>query len=363
MVINYISDFCFPGGIPVHQGELARIFSEKYGFKMRICVPLPLRYDMEEHKNFICNAIKNNGLEKIYPPLKFLTPVHKYEISEIVNSADINHFHGSFSTNRSFLGEAINALDGRNNTYYTFHSEKINPECDSDKAELLGRLEKIETVFAVSSSVKKSVEKVIGKRNVIITPNGYSLSDDFPKSKEHPFTVLFIGRLNRTKGIENIIEFAERILNTDIRLIIVGASEFDNIYDKKLEKLSVETNIIWIKRSLPKSNILKLYLESDVFYFPSHMEGSPLVVLDAIANGCVPVVSYAGSLEEIIINRINGFIFDHNDLELQYSAIMEMYRDRTLYHIIKNNLLKTRLPSWEETADKLFEFYSGRVQA
>lgn len=125
----------------------------------------------------------------------------------------------------------------------------------------------------------------------------------------------------------------------------------------QLETLSDSKNIIWIKKTLSKSSVLKLYSVSDVFYFPSHMEGSPLVVLDAIANGCVPVVSYAGSLKEIIKHRSNGFIFDYDNFEGQYSAVMELSRDRILYQSIRQNVLKTKLPSWEETADMLIKIY------
>ena len=357
MVVNFISDFCFPGGIPVHQAEIATILNEKYGCEIRLCVPWPLRYDMDEHKNFIYDAKRNCNLEKLYSPLKFLAEVREDQIKSIVESADINHFHGSFSTNRSFLGEAINALPSKKNTYYTFHYEKINPKCTSDETELLRRLDKIDTIFAVSSGVKKSVEQVVNNREIIITPNGYSLSDYSLKVKKHPFTVLFIGRLNKTKGIENILDFAQKIQNSDIRLIIVGASEFDTKYDNQLEKLANSKNIIWIKKSLSKNNTLKLYSVSDVFYFPSHMEGSPLVVLDAIANGCVPVVSYAGSLKEIVKHRNNGFIFDYDDFDGQYAAIMELSRDKLMYHNMRQNVLKTKLPSWEETADMLMKIY------
>lgn len=358
MVINYISDFCFPGGIPVHQGETASILSEKYGCEVRICVPWPLRYDMEEHKSFIRNAMKNGSLEKLYPPLKYLTCVREDEIGKIVRSADINHFHGSFSTNRSFLGEAIDALPDKRNTYYTFHSEKVNPECSSDNAELLRRLDRIDTVFAVSSSVRESVRQTIGNREVIITPNGYSLAEKPCAEKKRQFTVLFVGRLNKTKGIENVIRLGELIKNTDIRLIIAGAAEFDQKYDKQVSKLAECSNIIWLDKSLPKSRILELYTESDVFYFPSHMEGSPLVVLDAVANGCIPVVSYAGSLNEIVENGVNGFISHFDDFDSQYSAIMELSRNRELFRRIKENVLKTRLPSWEDTADMLMKIYS-----
>ena len=361
MIINYISDFCFPGGIPVHQAEIASILSEKYNCEMRICVPWPLRYDMDEHKSFISDAMKNGGLEKLYPPLRFLTAVHEDEIEKIVRSADINHFHGSFSTSRSFLGEAIDALPDKRNTYYTFHSEKVNPKCRSETNELLRRLDKIETIFAVSSGVKESIRQIVGDRKVIITPNGFSLAEETETEKEHPFTVLFIGRLNKTKGIENVIRLGQMIQNTDIRLIIAGAAEFDEKYDEQIAKLTEQRNIVWLKNSLPKSSILKLYTKSDVFYFPSHMEGSPLVVLDAVANGCIPVVSYAGSLHEIISNGVNGFLSAYDDFDSQYSAIMELARDTGLRRRIRKNLLMTRLPSWEDTADMLMKIYSKEV--
>ena len=57
MVINYFSDFCFPGGIPVHQGLMAEELI-KLGHKVNICVPWPLRYDMEENKDFIIQNIE-----------------------------------------------------------------------------------------------------------------------------------------------------------------------------------------------------------------------------------------------------------------------------------------------------------------
>ena len=140
--------------------------------------------------------------------------------------------------------------------------------------------------------------------------------------------------------------------------IAAGAAEFDQKYDKQVSKLAECSNIIWLDKSLPKSRILELYTESDVFYFPSYMEGSPLVVLDAVANGCIPVVSYAGSLNEIVENGVNGFISHFDDFDAQYSAIMELSRNRELFWRIKENVLKTRLPSWEDTADMLMKIYS-----
>ena len=358
MVVNFFSDFCFPGGIPVHQGELALILNKKYGCDMRICVPWPLRYDMDEHKELIYKYSENKNLEDLYSALVYLCPIKDdNELHSVIRSADINHFHGSFSTNRKFLGEAIDATECNGKNFYTFHSEAVNPKCESDNSELLRRLDKIQTICAVSSGVKNAVKRIVTNKKIVITPNGYSLSQCVSEQVEHQFTVLYVGRLNKTKGIENVIRLAKEIKNTDIRLIIVGSAEFDIKYNKLVEEISVYDNIKWISKPLSKTALLSLYNISDVFYFPSQMEGSPLVVLDAIANGCVPVVSYAGSLIEIIKQEENGFIYDCDDFDSQLKAIMKLYSNKELYSKIKNKVYKTKLKTWESTADMLYQLY------
>lgn len=358
MVVNFFSDFCFPGGIPVHQGELALILNKKYGCDVKICVPWPLRYDMEEHKESIYKHLENKELEKLYSALIYLCPIKDMDqLRSVIRSADVNHFHGSFSTERKFLGEAIDATEDSRKNFYTFHSEAVNPECESDNSELLRRLDKMQTICAVSSGVKNAVEKVAANRKIIITPNGYSLSQRFSKQDKRQFTILYIGRLNKTKGIENVIRLAKEIRNTDIKFIIVGASEFDIRYDQLLDEISAHKNIEWISETLSKTALLSLYNISDVFYFPSQMEGSPLVVLDAIANGCIPVVSHAGSLDEIITQEENGFIYDWDDFESQFNSIMKLYTNKELFSRMKNNVRKTKLKTWEGTADILYQLY------
>ncbi|MDV3429065.1 MAG: hypothetical protein LIR50_18895 [Bacillota bacterium] len=58
MIVNFFSDFCYPGGLSIHQGEVALILNEKYNVDIRICIPWPLRYDMKSHKDLIENCEK-----------------------------------------------------------------------------------------------------------------------------------------------------------------------------------------------------------------------------------------------------------------------------------------------------------------
>lgn len=359
MIINFFSDFCFPGGIPVHQGEIAKSLTDLYHDEVRLCVPWPLRYDMNEHKCFIENADKQGTLPELFDGLAYLKKIDSTEqLKTIIQEADINHFHGSFSTNRDFLGEAISCSSEKEKNLYTFHSESINPNCVSDISELKERLDRINIICAVSNNVRTSVKKVEEGRDIVVTPNGARLATSSCSEKNRPLTILFIGRLNKTKGIENVLRLANDLRDTRIRLIVVGEAEFEQRYHNEMLNISSQRNVVWIRNSLPRNEVLQLYTQSDIFYFPSHMEGQPIVVLDAIANGCVPVASYAGGLSEIITPGENGFLFDYEDYTSQFAAIRELCSKQSLLTRIKRQTRQTCLPSWDDTATLLHSIYN-----
>ena len=47
------------------------------------------------------------------------------------------------------------------------------------------------------------------------------------------------------------------------------------------------------------------------FILPSNFEGNPKVLLEAMSFGMVCLVSNISNHKEIITNKKNGFIFDH----------------------------------------------------
>ena len=358
MIINYFSDFCFPGGIPVHQGEIAKRLTELYHDEVRLCVPWPLRYDMDEHKLLIKTADQEGKLSELFDGLAFLKKIENTkQLEQVINEADINHFHGSFSTNREFLGDAISCSTEKSRNIYTFHSECENPCCLSDIHELKKRLDQINVICAVSSSVRDSVMKIVDNKEIVITSNGaLAIQSPWAESRR-PITILFIGRLNKTKGIENVLRLAKDIKGTKIRLIVVGDAEFDPKYHYEMSDLSSQENILWIDKSLSRNEVLQLYTQADIFYFPSHMEGQSIVVLDAIANGCVPVTSFVGGLSEIISHGINGFLFDYSDYNGQIEIIRKLCQDNDFLTQIKKQTRNIHLPSWDDTAKLLHAIY------
>jgi glycosyltransferase involved in cell wall biosynthesis len=56
-----------------------------------------------------------------------------------------------------------------------------------------------------------------------------------------------------------------------------------------------------------------LYKACDFVALPSHFDGMPNVLLEAMALGVVPIVSDAGAMGEIVEDGLTGFVFPADD--------------------------------------------------
>lgn len=92
--------------------------------------------------------------------------------------------------------------------------------------------------------------------------------------------LLFVGRLEYGKGIQNLIEACKQML--DINLVIVGSG----LLAKELRKY----NYIRHFESIPNEKMNEIYNVADAYILPSLYENCPTTILEAMACG-LPVVS------------------------------------------------------------------------
>lgn len=127
---------------------------------------------------------------------------------------------------------------------------------------------------------------------------------------EHPFTFLFVGRIVGDKGINELIEAFNKLIerNKDkgkgkkCRLVMVGR------YEEDLDPVSEETRRMI--EAMPEieavgakygDDLLQCYAESDCFVFPSYREGFPNTVIEAGAMELPCIVTDINGSREIII--------------------------------------------------------------
>jgi len=144
-------------------------------------------------------------------------------------------------------------------------------------------------------------------------------------------TFLFVGRLVKDKGVEELVEAFEKLYdkNCKCRLWMVGYYEgvLDPISDAT-EKRMVKCDGIEYVGSKWNDDLLAYYAAADCFVCPSYREGFPNVVLEAGAMGLPSIVTDINGSREIIIEGENGTIVPPRDVDSLFCAMYEMTTEK-----------------------------------
>jgi glycosyltransferase involved in cell wall biosynthesis len=101
--------------------------------------------------------------------------------------------------------------------------------------------------------------------------------------------VLAVGRLDATKGFHELVEAFRAARPDGLKLVIAGGGPESDPYVAELGK-HASPDIIFAG-ALPAALVCTLYANAALFVHPSHMEGFPLVVLEAIAADAPLLIS------------------------------------------------------------------------
>lgn len=146
------------------------------------------------------------------------------------------------------------------------------------------------------------------------------------------FTFLFVGRIVRDKGINELVEAFMRVREgRNVRLLLVGQ------YEDNLDPVSEETrmriekceDIVYAGPQYGR-DLLAYYAVSDSFVFPSYREGFPNTVLEAGAMGLPSIVTDINGSREIIKDGKNGMIIPPKSVETLAEAMLRMVEDKTM---------------------------------
>ena len=185
----------------------------------------------------------------------------------------------------------------------------------------------------ITNRITRKSLKVLGFGNVRgIDMDYYSRRpevEDKAASLRNPgcFTFLYVGRIVRDKGINELIA-ASRRLSIDypqVRLYLVGAFEdtLDPVDDTTKVAIDNDERIQYAGRQIG-DDLLAYYAASDCFVFPSYREGFPNTVLEAGAMGLPCIVTDINGSREIISNRFNGLVVPSHDADALYEAMKWM---------------------------------------
>lgn len=139
------------------------------------------------------------------------------------------------------------------------------------------------------------------------------------------FVFVFIGRLVKDKGINELIHAFKKIneLNPETKLLLVGPFEenLDPLLPESMDEISNNDSIICVGF---QEDVRPYFAISDCLVFPSYREGFPNVVLQAGAMELPGIVSDINGCNEIIINGKNGYIVPSKNSEVLFHSMKKI---------------------------------------
>jgi glycosyltransferase involved in cell wall biosynthesis len=346
MKICFVNDTFLVGrGVDTVIYELARRLGKKHKVKVicgkGLCNYRPENFEVEEID--IGKAFTGSFKD-------FLLPIKLLKLRKRLRRIDYDVINLHHST--LFLG-----LIGIKNVVVTYHGSP--PAYGISKyprtlINLFGRfsLRFAKKVIAISKYLKEELIKFgVPKEKIIVIPDG--VSEEFKPTWKDKNYMLFVGRLERHKRVDELIRLSKEI---NFPLKIVG----DGPERKKLEKLVKEIRApVTFVGKVSREKLIELYQECSFFVSASRWEGFGLIFLEANACG-KPVIAYKlCAIPEIIKN--NGFLV--KSVEEFREKVNLLKNNKKLRKQIGMNALKfVRKFNWNKIAKKYETVFNTNLQ-
>ena len=181
------------------------------------------------------------------------------------------------------------------------------------------------------------------RRHVI--PHGIDVDRFCPQEKTSEFTILFVGRLEKHKGVPDLVQAAAILRRQGylFRLVIVGRGpERDGIEQQIVA--SGLTGCVELPGFVEDQQLRGLMARAHVLVFPStfgerYTEVFGLVVAEAMASGTPAIATPNGGVQDLVLDGQTGFLVPQHSPESIAEKLEVLCRDRAQLAQLSSNAL------------------------
>lgn len=247
----------------------------------------------------------------------------------------IVHVHAA--SHASFVRKSLVLLLARlagAHTIFHLHGGGFRRFAQDEAGPLLRRwirhtLEASSRVIALSGAWAGFVREFAPRARVEVVPNAVplpALEDARPAPGAEPEAgrILFLGRVTPAKGVGELLEAAAALAphHPQLRLVLAGEGSIGDIgwTRRRAGELGIESRVEWpgwLDRAARDAELARAWL----CCLPSHAEGLPMAMLEAMAAGCPVVASRVGGIPEAVRDGVDGLLVDAGDAPALEAAI------------------------------------------
>lgn len=149
--------------------------------------------------------------------------------------------------------------------------------------------------------------------------------------------VLFLGNLSKLKGVSDILEaLAMPELDTSrLEVIFAGGGDIP-AYRAQAKDLHVD-DVVRFQGWVDQHEAAQLMACADVLVLPSYVEGLPLVILEALANGVAVVCSPVGEIPSVLTDGVNACFVRPGDVRGIAACLQRLLEQPALMESLEKN--------------------------
>lgn len=228
----------------------------------------------------------------------------------------------------SIRGSDVNSYPFRSKRYYAF-SRRV--------------LQKTDIVLANNRPILEKAGAIAGRDiRCRCIYNGIDQSLFFPEPDKRSLRVelgfpkdctliIFIGDFITSKGVLELCDAFIRLSckERNVHLLMVGAGPLRPEVEARFGQAESQDSVTFTGR-VPQKIAAALLRAADIFVLPSHSEGMPNALIEAMACGVASVVTPVGGVIEVVENGVNGLLIPVGNPERLRSAITQLLVDTKL---------------------------------
>ena len=186
-------------------------------------------------------------------------------------------------------------------------------------------------VIAVGQGYKKYKNN---NSEITIISNGVNIEqfDSEPSNKGKDFVILFVGRLEWTKGVDTLInafsylkaKYADLLEQKRVKLCIVGYGYDEEKYKKMVEDFHLTT--ITFKGKLSTRELIKEYKSSNLYVLSSRTEGDSLTIKEAWAAHLPIIATRCNAPEYYVEDGVDGWLVEKENAGVLSEKIAEVLK-------------------------------------
>lgn len=266
----------------------------------------------EVHATHIATMVEGSRLTKT---VTFVQSLAKLTV-QLLRHPDVVHIHfasGASNIRKIILARLALALGAS----VIMHAHGGGYQKHWQRMPELGRKITLDTLLRVNRVVVlgegwRSFFESIGvpRHRIVVLPNPVLLPESVPERPDDgKVRFVYFGLISHRKGVFDLVEAVAKLspqCRARVQFVLAGNGEVPQLREQAA-KLGVQ-DVVEIREWVDPAERDKLLAAANAFVLPSHTEGLPMSLLEAMAWGLPPICTPVGSIPEYVVHGANGLL-------------------------------------------------------